>query len=175
MRKFLLDVVRARGIFGLYLVNWIFQKLLRITSSRVLCLHFTNVISAENGLELVGNGEFAERCLRINGGILIQAGNGVRLDRSVLISPGVKIVSGNHDLSDFSKPSVPTDSIEIEANCWLGANSVVLPGVKLLPGTIVGAGSVVSRSPGVGNVVVAGNPAKIVRRRLDADDSGHSL
>lgn len=166
MKRTLLKIIRARGVFGLYLVNFIFQKLLRITSRRVFLLHFTNVVSAERGFELTGDGENAERCLRVNGGILIQAGNGVKVDRSVLIGPGVKIVSGNHDLDDFSKESVPCDPIEIGAGCWLGANAVILPGVKLLPGTIVGAGSVVSRSFGVGNVVVVGNPARIVRQRL---------
>lgn len=165
MKNLLLKFIRARHLYGLYLVNFVFQKILRITSSRVRFLHFTNVISADTRFELVGEGEFAERCLRINGGIMIQAGNGVRLDRSVLIGPGVKIISGNHDLDDFGKPSVPAAPIEISERCWIGANSVILPEVKLLPGTIVGAGSVVTRGFGEPHVVVAGNPAKIVRRR----------
>lgn len=159
--------ISARGVWGLYLVNFVFQHLLRITSRRVPLLHFTNVISADRGFQLVGSGVFAERCLRINGGIMIQASNGVRLDRSTLLGPGVKIVSGNHDLEDFSAPSAPGDPVEIGANCWIGANAVILSGVRLLPGTIVGAGSVVTRSVGEGNVIVAGNPARIVRRRAD--------
>ena len=165
MKSFLLKIARARHLYGLYLVNFLFQKVLRITSSRVPLLHFTNVISAEAGFELVGNSQFAERCLRINGGIVIQAGNGVHLDSSVLIGPGVKIISGNHDLDDFTKPSVPCGPIEIGEKCWIGANSVILPGVILLHGTIVGAGSVVTRGFGEPDIVLAGNPAKIVRRR----------
>jgi hypothetical protein len=165
MKIFFRKLVRDRGVFGLYLVNFVFQRLLRITSTRVNLLHFTNVISADGGFELTGEGQCAETCLRVNGGILIQASNGVKMDRSVLIGPGVKIVSGNHDLDDFAKPATPCDPIEIGPNCWLGANAVILPGVKLLPGTIVGAGSVVSRSFDAGDIVVAGNPAKIVRRR----------
>lgn len=165
MKTFLLKIIRARGVFGLYAVNWIFQNVLRITSRRVRFLHFTNTISADRRFELTGEGEHAERCLRVNGGILIQASNGVKLDRSVLIAPGVKIVSGNHDLDDFSNESVNCDPIVIAADCWLGANSVILPGVQLLPGTIVGAGGVVTRSFGKGRIVVAGNPAKIIRER----------
>lgn len=165
MKTILLKIVRARGVFGLYAVNWVFQNVFRITSTRVRWLHFTNTISSDKGLELTGVGEHAERCLRVNGGILIQAGNGVRLDRSILIAPGVKIVSGNHDLDDFSKESVHCDPIVIGADCWLGANAVILPSVQLLPGTIVGAGSVVTGSFGKGRIVVAGNPARIVRER----------
>lgn len=170
MKNTLLMIIRGRGVFGLYLVNWIFQYVLRITSTRVLCLHFTNVISAESKFELVGSGEFAERCLRLNGGILVQASNGVKLDRSVLIGPGVKIIGGNHDLDDFSKESLPSDPIEIGADCWIGANSVILPGVKLLPGTIIGAGSVVTKGFGVGNIIAAGNPAVVLRRRLESGE-----
>lgn len=165
MKSTILRIIRARGVFGLYLVNWIFQKVLRITSNRINLLHFTNVISADSRFQLTGDGDHAERCLRVNGGILIQASNGVSLDRSVLIAPGVKIVSGNHDFDDFSKDSVQCEPVEIKADCWLGANSVILPGVKLLPGTIVGAGSVVTQSFNAARIVVAGNPAKIIRHR----------
>ena len=167
MKNPLLKIIRVRHLYGLYLVNFVFQRIFRITSSRVRLLHFTNVISADTGFELVGEGEFAERCLRINGGIMIQAGNGVRLDRSVLIGPGVKIISGNHDLGDFGSPSLPGSPIEIGQKCWIGANSVILPEVKLGPGTIVGAGSVVVGSFDEPNVTIAGNPARVVRRRGD--------
>jgi len=163
-------VISDRGVWGLFLINFVFQSILRITSRRIRLLHFTNVISADRGLELTGVGQFAVRCLRINGGILIQASNGVRLDRSALLGPGVKIISGNHDLADFGAPSTAAAPIEIGANCWIGANAVVLPGVRLLPDTIVGAGSVVTRSPETGGVVIAGNPARVVRRRTNESE-----
>jgi maltose O-acetyltransferase len=47
----------------------------------------------------------------------------------------------------------------------LGANSIILPGVQLGDNVIVGAGSVVTKSfPG--NVIIAGNPAKIINQNL---------
>ena len=171
MKRFFIDLIRDRGVWGLYLVNFVFQKILRITSGKISLLHFTNVISAEQGFELVGEGRFAERCLRINGGIVIQAGNGVRIDRSVLLGPGVKIFSGNHDPEDFARPSLPSAPIEIGSDCWIGANAVILPGVCLFPRTIVGAGSVVTQGVDEGNVVLAGNPARIVRKRVKKDQS----
>lgn len=161
--KFLRWLIVERKVLGLYFVNFIFQKILRITSSRVFLMHFTNVISADKGFLLVGQGAYAERCLRINGGIMVQASNGVQLDRSTLLGPGVKIISGNHDLDNFSAPSVPCEPVIISENCWIGANAVILPGVNLRPGTIVGAGSVVTKSFNVGNVIIAGNPAKIIK------------
>ncbi|MBV2181857.1 MAG: acyltransferase [Castellaniella sp.] len=158
-------IISTRDLWGLLLVNFLFQYLLFITSRRVFLLHFTNVISADGGFSVVGRECNLIKCLRINGGILIQASNGVEIDGSCLLGPGVKIISGNHDLDDFSKSSVVDRPIKIGANCWIGANAVILPGVELQPGTIVGAGSVVTASPGEGKVTIAGNPASIVRKR----------
>lgn len=50
----------------------------------------------------------------------------------------------------------------IEARCWLGAHVMVLKGVTIGAGSIVGAGSVVTKSipPGV---IAAGNPARVIK------------
>ncbi|WP_333558948.1 DapH/DapD/GlmU-related protein [Enterococcus lactis] len=48
--------------------------------------------------------------------------------------------------------------------CWIGMNSVLLPGIILGPKTIVGAGSIVTKSFKEGNCVIAGNPAKVIRK-----------
>lgn len=54
-------------------------------------------------------------------------------------------------------------SIVIEEDCWLGGNVVILPGVRIGRGSTVGAGSVVTKDvPPF--VVVAGNPARILRK-----------
>lgn len=49
--------------------------------------------------------------------------------------------------------------ISILDNCFIGVNSVVLPGITIGPNSIVGAGSVVSKNVPP-NTVVGGNPAK---------------
>ena len=54
--------------------------------------------------------------------------------------------------------------IQIGANTWLGAYVVVLAGVTIGEGTIVAAGSVVTRDLPP-NCVAAGNPARVVRQR----------
>lgn len=69
---------------------------------------------------------------------------------------------------DFSISRVILDSpslwgrIIIGSNCFIGENSTILYGVKLGDNTIVGAGSVVTKSFSKGGVVVAGNPAKVI-------------
>lgn len=47
-------------------------------------------------------------------------------------------------------------------NCFLGWGAIILPGVSLAEGTIVGAGSVVTKSVEEKNMVIAGNPAQII-------------
>ena len=52
--------------------------------------------------------------------------------------------------------------ITIGDSCFVGMNCILLPGVELGERTIVGAGSVVTKSFPEGNVVIAGNPARVI-------------
>lgn len=53
----------------------------------------------------------------------------------------------------------------IGENCFIGGRSLILPGVKIGGGSIVGAGSVVTKDVPAGTVV-AGNPARILQRNI---------
>lgn len=53
----------------------------------------------------------------------------------------------------------------IGANCFIGGRSLILPGVEIGDGSVVGAGSVVTRSVPAGSLV-AGNPARILREGI---------
>lgn len=52
--------------------------------------------------------------------------------------------------------------ISIGNSCFIGANSIILPGVSLADYTLVGAGSVVTHSTVQPGQVIAGNPARVV-------------
>ncbi|MHB8962858.1 MAG: acyltransferase [Saccharofermentanales bacterium] len=78
------------------------------------------------------------------------------------IAPNVGIITANHDVQDLSHHMEGRDVV-IGDRCWIGMNSTILPGVHLAPGTVVGAGSVVTKSFLDGNCVIAGNPAKKIR------------
>ncbi len=87
----------------------------------------------------------------------------IRIGKGSWIGPNVGIITQNHDLQDLTKVA-PAEDVVIGAQCWIGMNSVILPGVVLGDHTVVGAGSIVTKSFPEGNQLIAGNPAKVIRQ-----------
>lgn len=96
-------------------------------------------------------------------GLYIQALGKVKIGKGTYIGPNVGIISSNHKLDNLDEHEDPKP-INIGEKCWLGMNSVILPGVTLGNGTIVGAGAVVTKSFPQGDCVIAGNPAKVIKQ-----------
>lgn len=87
----------------------------------------------------------------------------IYIGHGTYIAANVGIITANHDLNDLSK-ATPGRDVVIGDNCWIGMNCVILPGVTLGSHTIVGAGSIVTKSFNEGNCIIAGNPAKILKK-----------
>lgn len=91
----------------------------------------------------------------------------VVIEDDVWISEGASIHSHIHPITrdriKRKKGSVIPTKIVLKKGCWLGAHSIILPQVEEVgENSIVAAGSVVTKKVPP-NVVVAGNPAKIVK------------
>lgn len=98
-------------------------------------------------------------------------GGGIIIEDDVLIGPCVHFYTNNHEFLDTTKPIIdqgyplPTtkDSIVVRRGSWIGAGVVILPGVTIGKNAVVGAGSIVTCDvPDF--TVVAGNPARVLRR-----------
>lgn len=99
----------------------------------------------------------------------------VKLGDNFMAAPGVHIYSATHPLDpkhrqDDDNYYEMTKPVVIGKNCWVGGKAVILPGVTIGDNVVVGAGSVVTKDI-PNNVVVGGNPAKIIRYLEGADIS----
>ena len=94
-------------------------------------------------------------------GSYISGAGGVWIGDYVRFGPNVGILSVNHDL--YERDKAVGNPIKIGDYCWIGINALVLAGVELGPSTIVGGGSIVTKSFPDGYCVIAGNPAKVIK------------
>ncbi|MDE6333539.1 MAG: sugar O-acetyltransferase, partial [Muribaculaceae bacterium] len=100
-----------------------------------------------------------------NYNFVVLDGAKVIIGDNVFIAPNVALYTATHPLDaerrnqglEFAK------GITIESDVWIGGGVQVCPGVTIGRGAVIGAGSVVTKDVPC-YTVVAGNPARIIRR-----------
>ncbi len=101
---------------------------------------------------------------------VLGASGGIKIGSYVLIGQSVNMHAENHCYADLAKhirdQGVTNKGITIGDDVWVGAKSTILDGVTIGRGAIVAAGAVVTR-PVPPDCVVAGVPARIIKRRGD--------
>lgn len=100
--------------------------------------------------------------------VYINGRGGVTIGSHVLMGPDVIIYSGTHTFEYIDVPiqwqPMEYKSVCIEDGVWIGARTIVLPGVTIGKGSIIGANSTVTTDVPP-NVVAAGSPARVVKPR----------
>ncbi len=155
--------------------------------ARLLCekINATSDTEKEKRVQLIkelfgttGEFVFIEPSFRCDYGCNIHVGDGffanfdcvildvaeVRIGKNCMIAPQVGIYTATHPIDpvernsgkEFGKP------ITIGDNCWIGGHATINPGVTLGNNVVVASGAVVTKSFG-DNVVIGGNPAKVLK------------
>ena len=91
----------------------------------------------------------------------------ITIGNNVLMGPECMIFTSNHGIEKgelIIKQKNTIEDVIIEDDVWIGARSIILPGVKLKKGSVIAAGSIVTKSVD-SYAIVGGNPAKIIKYR----------
>lgn len=101
--------------------------------------------------------------VRINCNIAKNEPHLITIGENTTIAGDVEFVTHDNSISKVIPNTTDLfGKITIGKNCFIGARSVILYGVTITDHVIVAAGSVVSKSITEQNVIVAGNPEKII-------------
>ncbi len=124
-------------------------------------------------VKITGTGSIAQRLsigpgCYLTGPLHIDLLADVRVGARVYMGYDVALITADHDIGPSSQRCGPRlqGSIEIGDGAWIGSRAVILPGVRVGPGAVVAAGSVVA-SDVASDTLVAGVPAKMVRALCD--------
>lgn len=127
------------------------------------------IITTSGGTIRIGNGtSFFSDCI-ISG--VVQIGAGCLFGKNVTILSSGHQIHGNGTIREndaaarLQSDYRSYEPVIVGDDCWLGSNSVILPGVTLAKGIVVGANAVVTKDfPQYS--IVAGLPAQVIGRRL---------
>lgn len=116
---------------------------------------------------------------KFNDRVHIVAHESVTFGDNVLLASNIFITDTSHgDFTDLSsRPDIAPDErvlvtkpTSIGNNVWIGEGACIMPGVSIGDGCTVGANSVVTKSYPA-NTVLAGSPARVIRRWSDSSQS----
>ncbi|SFA69034.1 sugar O-acetyltransferase [Clostridium frigidicarnis] len=88
----------------------------------------------------------------------------IRIGKNCFIAPGVHIYTATHPIDPFERLKYEfAKPVKIGNNVWIGGHATINPGVTIGNNVVVASGSVVTKNV-PDNVVVGGNPAKIIKQ-----------
>lgn len=91
----------------------------------------------------------------------------IEIGSDCMLSRNIKIMtSDGHSIFNEKQRVNVAQNIKIGNNVWIADNVTILKGVTLADGVIVAINSTVTKSCTENNVILAGNPAKIVKRNV---------
>lgn len=118
-----------------------------------------------------GDNIFLESGVFVNFNCVMLDGDAIEIGEGTLLGPAVQVYATSHPLRVedriFTHEGVlgyntTASPVKIGKHVWIGGGAIILPGITIGDGTVVGAGSVVTKSL-PSKVFAAGNPCRIIR------------
>lgn len=109
----------------------------------------------------------------INDGCLMQCQGGGTLGNSVTISTGAIVLARQYRMIDWCEQCLKDEPdmdheekpVFLNDHTWIGAGAIILPGVQIKGrGVVIAAGTIVTKDINEDSVLVAGSPAKVVKK-----------
>ena len=142
------------------------SKKLRQLCGKLILNHCGTNVNIEKGAQFSSDISLGD-----NSGIGVNAliSSKVTIGNDVMMGPDCIILTSNHgmdrkDVPMWQQPSSKPKPVVIDDDVWIGARVIILPGVHIGSGSVIGAGSVVTKDVAPGSIV-GGNPAKLIRMR----------
>jgi len=116
-----------------------------------------NTITLGNNIHIRGSAEIV--CME---GTELTIGDNFGMSNETIIRTG-----DGHRIMDAEGNRVnPSRSIHIGNDCWLARRGIILKGVRLQDYTIVGTAALVTKKYDQGNIILGGNPARIIKENV---------
>lgn len=125
-----------------------------------ICIKPTVTIEGSSQFEIGNNSSIMENTTIFSSG-------GVIIGNNVLISANCVISSTTHPLNPIKRKEMLFEKVIIKDNVWIGMGVCILPGIEIGANSIIGAGSVVTKTIPA-DEVWAGVPAKCIKRISNA-------
>lgn len=144
---------------------WLYRLLFPIGENCIFAHHIQFIIPHTFSKANLEIGNFVE----IGHSTIIDYTGGVVIKDHVWISEEVMVFTHDHivNTKELKKnQNIKASSLVMEEDSWVGARAIILPGVQRIgKGAVIGAGSIVSHDVD-DYLIVAGNPAKVIGRRV---------
>lgn len=168
---------RVKRLFGwlLHKVARAFEYLKKEYYKSQLSACGSDVYLGNNGIATYNNISIGNH-VYVGSNYVFQSAHGkIIIGNHVMFGPGVHIHGGDHIYTECGKymdtiekapNSDPT--VYIEDDVWIGANAIIVGGVRVAFGSVIGAGAIVTHDTEPCGIY-AGVPAKLIGKRFDED------
>ena len=170
------------GYFGMYIRQFFYSRLL-LSNNKIFYISknvsingFKNISIDEKSSIMMNSSLYAlngkiliGKNVSMNQNVTLSSENGeIVIGNKVLIGPNTVIRSSDHNFKKkelaISDQGHEFGKITIKDNVWIGANCSILKNIEIGEGSIIGAGSVVTKNVDSYSIV-GGVPAKLIRKR----------